>query len=734
MAKHTACCPKCGRRVSVDKAASDHVVCAHCQARLRVRRESQSSSASLAETPSSTPSPAEDPLVGQTLGPFEIVEFLARGGMGKVYRGRQPSLRRDVAIKVLAARLADDASYVERFRREARTAAAVSHPNIIEVHDIGEDRGHLYIAMEFVDGESLADILKRTGRMASDRALEIMKDVADALTCAHDHGILHRDIKPANILITKHGRVKVADFGLAKQTGVDVSITVTGQTLGTPLYLPPEWARGQPLDGRTDLYSLGATFYQVIAGSPPFMGETATEVIVKHLEEEAPPLQQLAPDAPPALCRVIHRLLRKDPAERYQSAGDLLDALLCVETLMAPTAPDDVAGPSIWQRAAHASAPGGRGVSRSDASSDTTLPDMRLPATVPREGRRTVELHCDCGESIMVADETPRQPVTCPRCKRSLAPEAVASAVAPERRLLGDLAVELGLVSHEHRDLCVARQRESKADPSVEHKPLGEIFVESGLLEAEKLEHLLRVQRGEHSRRGAARKAVVFPKNQKPRKAPPKVKGAAQRPRPSVRATRAGVGIAVGVLVVAALALSAYLWLRPRDPARRVLVEYLESCGEEAAEPKHYLATHDLGLAVRWFRVAEALPAERLDYSAELRTLASGDDTLDWESFAAAATMPVAKRRTLSLMLPVLPRGLSPRSAGSLVITVQPIECWVFSKPRARGQFRKNRRRFLLVKVQTQRWRSEWRLAGWEAEAAEPAADGPEDQRSSSPG
>jgi len=318
VAKHPARCPRCGNRLEVDTAVDERIICSKCQVLLSLPGKAKLSD-------------KVDPLVGQRLGEFEVVEFLGRGGMGAVYKARQASLDRLVAIKVLPRAFSRDASFVERFGREARAAAAVSHPNIIEIHAVGHDRGYQYIAMEFVDGESLADILKREDRLAADRALAMMKQVASALAKAHGVGVLHRDIKPSNILLTSDGLAKVADFGLAKRPGTELTVTATGAPIGTPLYLPPETARGKAVDARSDLYSLGATFYHALAGRPPFQGDSAAEVIVKHTEAQAPPLSQLAPDAPPALCRTIHRLLRKNPPERYPSAQELLVALQRVE-------------------------------------------------------------------------------------------------------------------------------------------------------------------------------------------------------------------------------------------------------------------------------------------------------------------------------------------------------------------------------------------------------------------
>ncbi|NQT87978.1 serine/threonine protein kinase, partial [bacterium] len=342
MAKHLAKCPKCGEKLTYESAVGDRIPCASCGAILKAPRK---------------PRPTDE-LIGQTLGQYEITGLLGRGGMGSVYRGRQASLNRDVAIKVLSPGLAIDADFVERFRREAHAAAAVTHANIIEVHDIGKDGQRHYIVMELVDGETLADRLKRDGSLNAHDALPIFAEAAAALAAAHEKGILHRDIKPGNIMFTSRGRVKVADFGLAKRQGVDVSVTATGASVGTPLYMPPELAQGEPADARSDLYSLGATFYHALAGKPPFEGNTWTAVLLQHCEKPVPPLQKLAPDAPATLCRIIHKLLRKKPDERYGSAEELLEALGRVDVRSAPqgektvTSPAQLHHPSLDERRA----------------------------------------------------------------------------------------------------------------------------------------------------------------------------------------------------------------------------------------------------------------------------------------------------------------------------------------------------------------------------------------------
>ncbi len=362
MSKHGAKCPKCGHRLDFNSADGDTLTCPGCQAALRAPRR-----APAGDTPTATPEShiateggappppgPEDPFIGKSLDEFEIREPLGRGGMGAVYKAWQPSLERFVAIKVLSKTISGDHSFIERFVREARNAAAITHTNIIEVHAIGRDKEHQYIAMELVEGGSLEDMIRLDGPLPPARALDIMRQVTSALAAAHECGILHRDIKPANILFTKRDRAKVADFGLAKHEGVDLTLTQTGQLLGTPRYLPPEPARGQRLDTRSDLYSLGATFYHALAGKPPFDGATTLELSMKHVEAPVPPLHKLAPHVPRGFCRVIHRLLRKNPAERYQTADELLQALDRVA--QAPSPVGAVAQPPLRQGSGHASA------------------------------------------------------------------------------------------------------------------------------------------------------------------------------------------------------------------------------------------------------------------------------------------------------------------------------------------------------------------------------------------
>jgi len=323
MAKPATTCSRCGRTLEVEGAPGERVVCGECEP-------------TLAFPSGARPPSAADPLLGQCLGPFEIVGLLGRGGMGGVYKARQASLDRFVAIKILSPALAADTDFVARFEREARAEAAIHHPNIIRVYSVGQERGYQYIAMELVEGESLAEMLAREGRLAPERALGLLKQVAGALAEAHACGIVHRDIKPSNILVTREGVAKVADFGLAKRQASDVTVTHTGTTLGTPLYMAPEIGRGHRLDARSDLYSLGATFYHLLAGRPPFQADTAPELIVKHASELPPPLGAVAPHVDPRLSRLIDQLLCKEPEERVPSAKALLGRLEALGPLQTP--------------------------------------------------------------------------------------------------------------------------------------------------------------------------------------------------------------------------------------------------------------------------------------------------------------------------------------------------------------------------------------------------------------
>lgn len=265
---------------------------------------------------------------GIRLGNYRIQDQIGRGGMGTVYRAEHTTLGTHVAIKVLSPRFATDPAFVARFEREARAAAALSHPNIVRVFDAGDDDGLHYIVMEFVDGQTLADVLAVKGKLDVPRALLILKDIASALVHAHARQIIHRDITPGNIMITPDGQVKLADMGLAKQMGsqLPTGATETGATVGTPYYMSPEQVvDSKSVDPRTDLYSLGATFYHLVTGKRPFDGGSAYEIMRRVETEDPVPLHRLEPGIPRDVCRLVERLMVKNRQDRYRSAQELLE-------------------------------------------------------------------------------------------------------------------------------------------------------------------------------------------------------------------------------------------------------------------------------------------------------------------------------------------------------------------------------------------------------------------------
>ena len=273
---------------------------------------------------------SEANLSGRRLGDYQLMRRLGRGGMADVYLAEQGSLRRQVAFKVLHASLSGDESYVRRFHNEAQAAAALVHANIVQIYEVGCIDAIHFIAQEYVAGQNLKQALSRSGPLGLKEAVSIMKQVAAALQKADSRGIIHRDIKPENIMLASTGEVKVADFGLARviRDGGRLDLTQVGVTLGTPLYMSPEQVEGGAVDHRSDLYSLGVSSYQMLAGRTPFESETALGVAVKHLKETPQPLSELRPDLPDFLCQLIHQLLAKSSSQRVQSATDLLDQLV----------------------------------------------------------------------------------------------------------------------------------------------------------------------------------------------------------------------------------------------------------------------------------------------------------------------------------------------------------------------------------------------------------------------
>ena len=279
-----------------------------------------------------TPHNRVQDLTGRILGNYVLIRRLGRGGMANVYLAQQKTLQRPVAIKILKPELATDRSYVERFHREAQAAAALSQANIVQIYEVGDCDGLHFIAQEYVRGQNLRQYLNRHHVVEPILAVSIMRQVSAALSEACQQGVIHRDIKPENIMISSNGEVKVTDFGLARvlddQRG---DLTQIGITMGTPLYMSPEQAEGGAVDVRSDLYSMGITAWHMLAGHPPFDGENALTIAVKHLNEALPSLQAARPDLPKDLCEIIQKLTNKRPEDRFQNPAAVTKQLRTLE-------------------------------------------------------------------------------------------------------------------------------------------------------------------------------------------------------------------------------------------------------------------------------------------------------------------------------------------------------------------------------------------------------------------
>ena len=327
---------------------------------------------------------------GSVFGDYRLHDVAGRGGMGLVYRATQMGLERQVALKLIVPEFADDAAFRARFKRESHLAASIDHPNVIPVYGAGEAEGHLFICMRWVEGTDLRSLIDREGRLEPSRAVAIAEQVAAALDAAHRRGLVHRDVKPANVLITEHGEehAYLTDFGLTKRTGANsVGLTKTGQFVGTVDYMPPEQVKGEPADGRSDVYALGCVLFHMLTGRVPYDRDSEVAKLYAHLSDPPPSVVESVPDVPAGFDHVIARALAKEGDDRYPTPGDLaLDARGALDhdggaarqasaTAPAATAPAEAPGPTA---PAPAPAP-----TPAEAAPQTTPPRPLEPAAAP---------------------------------------------------------------------------------------------------------------------------------------------------------------------------------------------------------------------------------------------------------------------------------------------------------------------------------------------------------------
>ncbi|MEZ6195799.1 MAG: serine/threonine-protein kinase [Planctomycetota bacterium] len=282
---------------------------------------------------------------------YTLIERLGSGSMGTVFKARQDSLDRVVAVKVLAPFLTKNERYVNRFIKEAKVLARLNHPNIVQCIDVGESEGHYYMAMEYCDGPTVLDVIHRGGRMAPERALNIILQVARALEHAFEHEIIHRDVKPDNVMIIAGGTAKLCDLGLVKDLGSGGASTDQGSAMGTPNYIAPEQARGdETVDARADIYSLGASWYHMITGRPPFEHANPASVMVAHINDMPIAPKDRCPDLDNETSRIVMKMLRKNPDDRYQTPSALIRDLHKLAARYGGAVPDAVDVPIVRSR------------------------------------------------------------------------------------------------------------------------------------------------------------------------------------------------------------------------------------------------------------------------------------------------------------------------------------------------------------------------------------------------
>jgi serine/threonine protein kinase/tetratricopeptide (TPR) repeat protein len=341
----------------------------------------------------------------EQIGKYKIVSKIGQGATGEVFRAHDPVLNRFVAVKTLSASLGADEQRLKRFRREAQSAAKLNHPNIITVYDFGEELGHLYMAMELLEGRDLSDVI-RSGELELEECLGLMEQICDALAFAHTAGVVHRDLKPANIHVLPDGQVKVMDFGLARLGGSS-EMTRAGAVMGTPNYMSPEQVRGERVDARADVFSLGAVFYEMLSGRRCFEADNLHGVLYKVLDEQPVSLRLIAPHVPPSVAAFVERAFDKDPARRFRDAGEMRSALKRWRD-----SGDDAEATIGGSEATVSGDDPAAEATHIDARSLVTQPSLARSRTQPRvKGATALDLERSAGTDPGLRD-TPRQPST----------------------------------------------------------------------------------------------------------------------------------------------------------------------------------------------------------------------------------------------------------------------------------------------------------------------------------
>jgi serine/threonine-protein kinase len=349
-------------------------------------------------------SAAKDPRENTTLGDFQLLKKLGEGAMGAVYKARQISFDREVALKILFPHVANIPKLVERLYREGRVMATLDHPNIVQAYATGEEQGSHYVAMEFVDGQSMQKWLTRLGRLSVPDAVRVTRDCASALAYAHKNGIIHRDIKPDNILVTRKGQVKVADLGMVKNYDEDMSLTQTGHAVGTPWYMPLEQARNaKEIDGRSDIYALGCTLYCLLVGHPPFVGRTLVEVIQAKEQGTFPPARQFNPAVPERLDLLLVKMIAKLPKYRHQNCDEVVRDLEALQLAGADL--DFISERAKSVTSAAAPVPSGSSTDRTMIT-DEGDPDLWFVVFKTGEGKAVTRKYATAQLAKMLSDGT----------------------------------------------------------------------------------------------------------------------------------------------------------------------------------------------------------------------------------------------------------------------------------------------------------------------------------------